>query len=134
MRAVRMEYCSRCRERWFAMALKDTVCHSCCLRDKKVRVPYLMSADNEMDPGSVPDYLPELSQLEEMIIARSHVQMMVFRYRGHQYHYSGHCVSFMQSTVKTVSVLPNLPAELDVVLIWPANTGHDSRSLPFPCP
>jgi hypothetical protein len=62
-----------------------------------------------------------------MIIARSHVQMVVFRYRRHQYHYLGHCVSFMQNTVKTVNILPNLPAELDIVLIWLSNTGGDIR-------
>jgi hypothetical protein len=54
-----------------------------------------MSVENEMDPGEIPAYLPKLTQVEEMIIAQSHVQMMVHRYRGHQYHYSGHCVSFM---------------------------------------
>jgi hypothetical protein len=86
-----------------------------------------MSAANNMDPEAVPDHLPELSQLEEMIIACSHVQMVVFRYRGHQYHYSGHCVSFMQNTVKTVNILPNLPAKLDIVLIRPFNTGRDIR-------
>jgi hypothetical protein len=32
-----------------------------------------MSAENEMDPGSVADTLPALTQVEEMIIARSHV-------------------------------------------------------------
>ncbi|KID81041.1 ATP-dependent DNA helicase PIF1 [Metarhizium guizhouense ARSEF 977] len=74
-----------------------------------------------MDPGELPAYLPELTQVEEMIIARSHVQMMVHRYRGHQYHYTGHCVSFMQNTVKTVDVLPNLPSELDVVVLRPSD-------------
>jgi hypothetical protein len=59
--------------------------------------------------------------VEEMIIARSHVQMMVYQYRGHQYHYSGHCVSFMQKTVKTVDVLPSLPAELDIVVLRPSD-------------
>jgi len=127
MRTVQMEDCSRCRERWFAMALKDTVCHRCYLRDPKDRRPYLMSAENEMDPGSVADILPELTQVEEMIIARSHVQMVLFRYRGHQYHYSGHCVSFMQNTVKTVTVLPTLPADLDIVLVRPPDTGQNPR-------
>jgi hypothetical protein len=32
-----------------------------------------MSAANNINPEAVPDYLPELSQLKEMIIARSHV-------------------------------------------------------------
>ena len=68
-------------------------------RDKRDQTPFLMTAGNEMDPGDMPAHLPELTQVEEMIIARSHVQMMDHRYRGHQYHYSGHCVSFMQSTV-----------------------------------
>lgn len=72
-----------------------------------------------MDPGELPAYMPELTQVEEMIIARSHVQMTVYRYRR-QYHYTGHCVSFMQNTVKTVDVLPNLPAELDVVVLRPS--------------
>jgi hypothetical protein len=121
MEEVKMETCLRCKERWFAMDLKDGTCHACFLRDKRNQSPYLMSAENEMDPGDIPAYLPELTQVEEMIIARSHVQMMVHRYRGHQYHYSGHCVSFMQSTVKTVGVLPNLPAELDIVVLRPSD-------------
>ena len=116
-----METCIRCKERWFSMDLKDEICHTCFLRDKGNKTPFLMSAENEMDPGEVPAYLPELTQVEEMIIAQSHVQMIVHRYRGHQYHYSGHCVSFMQNTVKTVDMLPNLPSELDIVVLRPSN-------------
>jgi hypothetical protein len=83
------------------MRLRGEVCHNCFNRDEKRKdyrkdeTPFLMSMENKMDPGEIPAYLPKLTQIEEMIIARSHVQMMVFRYRGHQYHYSGHCVSFM---------------------------------------
>jgi hypothetical protein len=77
--------------------------------------------ENKMDPGDIPAFLPKLTQIEEMIIARSHVQMTVFRYRGHQYHYSGHCVSFMQTLVKMVDVLPNLPSELDIVVLRPSD-------------
>jgi len=103
------------------MDLKDTVCHRCYLRDKGNKTPFLMSVENEMDPGEFPAYLPALTQVEEMIIARSHVQMMVYRYRGHQYHYSGHCVSFMQNIIRTVDTLPNLPTELDVVVLRPSD-------------
>jgi hypothetical protein len=45
--------------------------------------------------------------------------MMIKRYRGHQYHYTGHCVSFAQEIVKTVSTLPNLLEELDIILLQP---------------
>lgn len=116
-----METCGRCRERWFSMDLKNATCRSCFLRDKASVTPFLMSADNDMDLGHLQASLPELTQVEEMAIARSHVQMMVCRYRGHQYHYSGRCVSFMQNTVRTVDMLPILPSELDVVRLRPSN-------------
>jgi hypothetical protein len=80
-----------------------------------------MSTENCMNPGELPAHLPVLTQIEEMIIARSHVQMLLHRYRGHQYHYTGHCVSFMQNTIKTVNMLPNLPSELDIIILRPAN-------------
>jgi hypothetical protein len=87
-----------------------------------------MSVENNIDPGVVPSYLPELSQVEEMVIARAHVQMLVKRVRGHQYQYTGHCVAFMQNIVRTVNVLPNLPSELDIVLLRPpASHENDPR-------
>jgi hypothetical protein len=55
------------------------------------------------------------------------VQMMVYRYRGHQYHYSGHCVSFMQNTAETVDMLPNLPSELDIVVLRPSDLLMESN-------
>jgi hypothetical protein len=60
-----------------------------------------------------------------MVIARAHVQMLVKRVRGHQYQYTGHCVTFMQDIVRTVSVLPNLPSELDIVLLRPPGDCED---------
>ena len=78
-----MESCGRCKERWFCMDLKSDVCHRYFNRDKGNKTPFLMSVENEMDPGELPAHLPELTQVEEMIIARSHVQMMVYRYHGH---------------------------------------------------
>jgi hypothetical protein len=103
------------------MSLRDGVCRSCSLRDKRNQIPFLMSAENQMDPGVLPAHLPTLTQVEEMVIARSHIQMVLYRYRGHQYHYSGHCVSFMQNMIKMVDVLPNLPSELDVVILRPSD-------------
>jgi hypothetical protein len=103
------------------MGLRNEICDACCLRDKGSQPPFLMSTDNEMDPGEIPAHLPALTQVEEMIITRYHVQMLVHRYRGHQYHYSGHCVSFMQNNIKTANMLPNLPSELDIVVLRPSN-------------
>jgi hypothetical protein len=116
-----MESYSCCKERWFSMDLKNEICHRCFNRDRGNKTPFFMSAENEMDPGEIPAHLPKLTQVEEMIIAQSHVQMIVHCYHGHQYHYLGHCVSFMQNTVKTVNMLPNLPSELDIVVLRPSN-------------
>lgn len=124
---IKMDTCTRCNARWFDMRLKDGVCHTCFLKDKGGQTPLLFSADNEMDLGAVPAYLPVLTQIEEMVIAWSHVQMMIKRYRGHQYHYTGHCVSFAQEIIKTVSILPNLPEELDIILLRPSGQRLDQH-------
>ncbi len=119
------------------MQLKDNICRRYYLRDtdtstlghKQTLSPFLMSVDNEMDLGDVPAYLLALTQIEEMVIARAHVQMLLKRVQGHQYQYIGHCVSFIQNIVKIVDVLPNLLSELDVVLLQPSEnlTGRDLR-------
>ncbi|RKF71543.1 hypothetical protein GcC1_098010 [Golovinomyces cichoracearum] len=109
------------------MDIKVTVSHGCYLRDRKDRTPYLMSAEKSIDTGDVPDTLPELSQNGGIIFSRSHEQMVLFRYRGHQHHYSEYYVSFMQSIIKIIDVLPDLPSELDVVLARPSYTGQNSR-------
>jgi hypothetical protein len=59
MDGLEMETCSRCSEHWFQMRLKEGFCHQCFNRDKKgTATPFLMSAENEMDPGDLPGYLP----------------------------------------------------------------------------
>jgi hypothetical protein len=102
MSSITMETCAQCKARWFDMKLKDGICYNCVLKDKGGQTFHLFSAENKMDPGIVPAHLPALTQIEEIVIAQSHVQMMIKRYQGHQYHYTGHCVSFAQEIVKTV--------------------------------
>jgi hypothetical protein len=55
-----MESYSRCKERWFCMDLKDEIYHACFLQDKGNKTPFLMSVDNEMDPGEIPAHLLKL--------------------------------------------------------------------------
>jgi hypothetical protein len=88
-----------------------------------------MSAENHIDPGVVSSYLPELSQVEEIVIAWAYVQMLVKRVCRHQYQYTGYCVAFMQNIVQTVDMLPNLLSELDIVLLRPleGSTDDDGR-------
>jgi hypothetical protein len=80
MNTIKMDTCTRCNARWFDMRLKDDICYGCLLKDKGGQTLYFFSADNEMDLGIVPAHLPALTQIEEMVIAQSHVQMMIKRY------------------------------------------------------
>jgi hypothetical protein len=64
-----MEYCGRCKERWFEMKLKEDVCNKCFLADRKKNEddPFLYSAANNMDPGCIPSHLPELGFPEDEV-------------------------------------------------------------------
>jgi hypothetical protein len=120
MDGIQMEKCIRCKEKWFEMKLNwEEVCRKCILAQKRKSMPYVYSEGNAMDPGEMPDGLQPLTQVEEMLTARAHVQMVMKRVRGHQYHYSGHTVTFLQDIVKFSSVLPLLPEDLDIVLLKP---------------
>jgi hypothetical protein len=80
---------NQCHEKWFNIQLNRAhACRRCVLKDKG-KEPFLMSDDNNMDPGEVPAHLPALSQVEEMLIARVHVHLEAERL---QYRYTGHTV------------------------------------------
>ena len=117
------EYCSQCHEEWIIIQLnRDTVCHRCELKDKD-KEPPLFSDDNEMDPGEVPEHLPALSQVEEMLIARVHLHLEAKRIRGLQYQYTSHTVCFMNDSTKLYDTLPLLPRHLDLFLLRPPQSG-----------
>lgn len=127
----KLEFCLRCRERWFGMKLtRGGVCDRCRRVDSSVAgdpsSPFLYSADNQMDPGDVPD-LPELTEIEEQLIARVHVAVQVRQVRGQQYKYSGHVVNFLRDTARVYNELPLLPADLDIVVLRPSNANSDER-------
>jgi ATP-dependent DNA helicase PIF1 len=117
-----MQQCSRCKERWFDIKLMaDGVCKRCHDKDDKKRQdePFLYSAANHLDFGSVPPELPQLEPLEELFIARVHVSVNVFTVRGQQYNYRGHVVHFLRDVGKVYSELPLLPKDLDIVILRP---------------
>jgi hypothetical protein len=86
-----METCTRCKERWFQMGLSNGVCGACLKRDRNLQEgePFLFSKENNLDPGVAPGCLRDLTQMEEMIIAKAHCHMNMKRVRGHQYHSLG---------------------------------------------
>lgn len=84
-----LETCDRCNECWFDMGIgQEGVCARCLWADEDQET-FLYGIENRMDPGCLPD-LPELTQVEEMLIARVHVLIEVRQVRGQQYKYKGH--------------------------------------------
>ena len=98
------------------MRLKDSICDCCNIsRDKGNKSPYIMSNENEMAPGEVPEHLPKLSQVEEMLISHAYVHLEARWVHGHQYQYTGHTVCFMNNTTKLYNTLPLLSHQLNLL-------------------
>ena len=75
-----METCTWCKARWFDIKLKASICHTCAMKDKGRQTVHLLLAENNIDLGIVLAYLLALLQIEEIVISRSYVQMMIKRY------------------------------------------------------
>ncbi|EXU94986.1 PIF1-like helicase [Metarhizium robertsii] len=130
-----MQFCGRCQERWFQMKIdSDGICARCCRKDDKSgpEEPYFFSVDNQLDFGSLPTQLPQLTSTEESLIARVHVHVNIMLVRGQQYKYRGHVVHFLREVGLVYNQLPLLPQELNTVLLRPANTSsHANLSRQF---
>jgi len=72
-----------------------------CYRDKKEVKKF--SAENNMNPGEVPDELKGLTKIEEMLIAQTFPIVSVYYLRGDQYAYSGNVINFPQDVGEFVS-------------------------------
>ena len=84
------------------------------------------SADNNMDPGEVPQCLEGLPQVEEMLIAKAHPIMSVYRKKGGQCGYSGHVVNLPQNIQGFLNKLPCHVSDLPSLVIRQqrANDAH----------
>jgi hypothetical protein len=61
------------------MKLKDSICYTCALKDKG-KTAYLFLAENNINLGIVLAHLLALTQIKEIVIAYSYVQIMIKRY------------------------------------------------------
>ncbi|KAJ7658085.1 hypothetical protein B0H14DRAFT_2425448 [Mycena olivaceomarginata] len=71
---IEMQTCNSCNERWFDLDVKDGKCDKC---RKKLK----FHASNQMDPGPAAN-LPNLTQIEEMIISPVHALVSLYQVRG----------------------------------------------------
>ena len=70
-----------------------------------------------MDPGEVPEELQDLTEIEEMLIAKVFTVMSVYRLRGGQYGYRGNVINFPQDIQEFAERLPRHPLSLEVLLV-----------------
>ena len=95
----KLRLCSVCHEMWPTQVnqANDTNNSYTCTRCKRDKgVPTRYSQENDMDPKAVPQSLQNLSQVEEMLIARICPIMCVYRKHGGQRGYKGHVINFPQ--------------------------------------
>ncbi|CAB4021703.1 Hypothetical predicted protein, partial [Paramuricea clavata] len=92
-------------------------CYICsqCARDTKS--PRKFSRENAMIPSPVPTELQNLTQVEEMLIARALPIMRVYIKLGGQRGYLDHCVNLPQNVKELATSLPRYPRDLSVIIV-----------------
>jgi hypothetical protein len=72
--------------------------YKACIKDanslKDLTLPPLFSKSNGLNPGPIPSFLPILTAVEELLIARVYVYLQVVRIRGQQHRYTGYVYCF----------------------------------------
>ncbi len=108
--------CTVCHEAW-PLKSKPRPPYVCsrCSRDKKS--PKKFCCENSMIPSSIPNELQNLTQIEEMLIARALPIMRVYIKPGGQRGYSGHCINLPQNVTELATSLPRYPKDLAVIIV-----------------
>ena len=78
----------------------------------------IISAENDMDPGSVPAELQGLSEVEELMI------MSIYRKQGGQRGYKGHVLSLPEDIQGFLNSLPTNVSGLPILVIRKQGAGE----------
>ena len=68
-------------------------------------------------PNGYPFHLPQLTQIEEMLIARSHVVMVCMQVAGGNVQYRGNILNIQQNSERIFKYVPLLPSDLPCFII-----------------
>ena len=111
-----VSHCTVCQEAW-PLKSKPRSPYVCsrCSRDKKS--PKKFSCENSMIPSPIPHELQNLTQIEEMLIARALPIMRVYIKPGGQRGYSGHCINLPQNVTELATSLPRYPKDLAIIIV-----------------
>ncbi|KAF5176525.1 hypothetical protein FRX31_033888 [Thalictrum thalictroides] len=119
--------CPECRINFPDVKLSSGICTTCSLEKQRAKIPRMFSAANCMDPGIVPIELSRLSNLEQILVARIHPVMSVYRVKGQQHKYSGNVINFEQDVNLIATILPIKLADSSTILIVQRNGKHASK-------
>ena len=106
--------CEVCNEQRFEGKFTRNICTR-CRKDKKV--PKVWSDENNMDPMPVPEELSEISDAEQMLIARLAPTVHVHMLKHGGIASRGHCIAFPQAVQEPATILPRLPTEVDIIRV-----------------
>ena len=106
--------CEVCNERRLECKGMGNMCTR-CRRDKKV--PKVWSDENNMDPMVVPDELSEMSDAEQMLIARLAPTVHVHMLKHGGIASRGHCIAFPQAVQEPATILPRPPTEVNIIRV-----------------
>ena len=98
--------CVICNELWPTRTHLNVNPYICSRCERDRHHPKLFSAENDMDPGSVPPCLQNMTQIEELLIARACPIMTVYHKHGGQLGYSGHVLNLAQNIQQFINKLP----------------------------
>ena len=106
--------------------LSKYVCLACS-RDKQD--PKRFSQENNMIPSPVPKELQELTQIEEMLIARALPLMRVYVKPGGQRGYSGHIINLPQDISELAESLPRYPKNVPYLVVSMRGKGNACKEV-----
>ena len=131
LNSLEQRQCVSCKETWPTGQGLNAQRYIECLRCKRDKeATKLFSSQNDMDPGTVPNELKNLTEIEEMRIARACTIMCVYRKHGGQRGYKGHVLNFPKDIQNFFPRLPPSVAELPFLIIrryGVDNTHRDCR-------
>jgi hypothetical protein len=107
---ITMESCNLCHEEWFDLGVEDGICKNCRKSSK-------FQPSNNMYPGNDASHLPELTQMEEMLISPVHALVQLWQIRGGQTKYTGHTCNFPRENAIFHAKVPLLPEECDIIIM-----------------
>lgn len=109
--------CTICKEAWPTRQNLTSEVYICYRYKRDKKLPKKFGAENDMDPGIVPEQLKGLTQVEEMLISRVCPILRVYRKHGGQRGYKGHVLNLPQDIQSFLNRLPSQVADLPVLVV-----------------